>query len=147
MRTSCPTYSPPATRFLLETILGAPISWHSFDRTLVLLGDCIFTDAALDQIFEDQRHPKFYGDGSEIFAFAFAPNGMLGWLQEGVKTAEENLSWNFGKLWTLYRMMSNLPLTEYVAVRNRFYVWIVDGTTDIDSVEEYERFLAIGDFE
>lgn len=141
LRYDCPIYWPAMSRYLIETIYHAPIMWTSFERHVVLLGDCVFSDDALDTIFEDPAAPMFYGDWGEIFAFAFVPDHTRGWLQKAIKISEEHEGWGpAGKLWMLYRLMSNLSIYEHDEIRARFFTWITDYTTDFDTMEEYTRF-------
>lgn len=151
LKISKQSFEPQARRWTVETLLSTCELWE--DRTVVLLGDVIFTDEALHKIMLNRAPIQVFGRKElryrlvgryyEIFAISFDCNQhqqIVDTLQEvlvDASTREDG-----GKLRTFYEMYCGLPLRSYQHEDIIFYP-IEDWTEDIDAPEDYEQFKAM----
>ena len=143
------TYAPDKRRWTVETLLSTRFLWD--DRTVVLLGDVIYTRDALDKILASRELFQVFGRKElryrlvgryyEIFALSFdqsQADRVEDTLRRAVYLKEDGqISW--GKLRVLYEMWCGLPLGQFAHEDIVFYP-IEDQTEDIDAPEDYEQF-------
>ena len=116
-------YTPGKRRWTIETLLSTRFMWD--DRTVVLLGDVIYTRDALDKILASRELFQVFGRKElryrlvgryyEIFALSFDQT-QAGRVEDTLKRAvhmkeDGQISW--GKLRVLYEMWCGLPLGQF----------------------------------
>jgi hypothetical protein len=130
-------YDPPNHRWLVETLLSTVILWDP--RTVVLLGDVIYSDEAIQTIMSCDKNVTVYGNRAELFALSFTEacvarvQAVLG--QCLVDAHKSGL----GKLWQFYRAFCGFPLNA-AYFEERIFRMIDDYTDDIDTLEDYRAF-------
>jgi len=121
-----------------DCLLASILSTHRFwdNRMTVLLGDVVYTDAALDTIFADHRYPAFFGNKRDIFALVFDDcEGMA-------RTIGDTISAGGKTLWHLYyTIIGVFPTRKYVYKNEWPMIEINDGTDDVDTPQGYADLL------
>lgn len=135
---------------LLNTVLSTETSsdklldWDQHDEIMFLMGDVVWTKAALDKVLEPiDKHCQFYGSWDEHFAFRFKAE-----FYEQVK-AHINLILSQGMegtTWQLYRSICGMPLREHW-LETWFRTLIDDKTDDIDYPDDYNDKIETGYFD
>jgi len=136
---------PAASRWICETLLSTDQIWKG--RVIVLLGDTIYSQSAMNNIFNEIKPLCFFGTYNEIFALSF-DNPEIGIrihsaLNSIVRHAErfEDIA-GVGKLWVLYRYFAKWPYLQPVTWTDpNLFHYVRDWTTDIDTPERYRDFL------
>lgn len=126
---------------LCDSILSAGYYW-GMNSTIVLLGDVVFTDDAIDTVFkriniEDGPIVRFYGNDAEIYALRFGSQHNE-WIARSLEKASK---YRFGKLRYAYKVMCELPI-DGPELEDKILVWIRDETNDIDSHSDYDNMIA-----
>jgi len=128
-------YRDGQERPLLDGILKTQDFWGD-ERTVILLGDVVFSNKAIETIFE-LNYPYFiFGrngsnqvtgkEAGELFAFSFSS----GYYDRVIDKIEGLLKNNKKKLWDLLRSDRAIPLIQILG----------DYTDDTDSPQSYEQF-------
>lgn len=143
------TYVPGKRRWTVETLLSTRFMWG--DRTVVLLGDVVYTRDALDKILSSREPFQVFGRKElryrlagryyEIFALSFdqtQAERVEDTLNRAISMIENGKA-GWGKLRLLYELWCGLPLGEFAHEDVVFYP-IEDATEDIDAPEDYEQF-------
>ena len=133
------THSPASHRWLAETILDTEYRWNY--RTIILLGDVVYSGTLMDTIFADTERLSVYGNNAEAMALVFRESGrieVLNGLHKVLQSAERGET--PGKLWNLYRWLDGISLTEHRIRDDGIFRRVHDWSTDIDTPEDYRRF-------
>ena len=104
-----------------------------------LYGDVYYTEEALKTIIETNTdNILFFGSDCEIFAVKVKNIESFYVLKELVKNyyLKGRIDRCIG--WEIYRCMHNIPFNEHLITDD--YIYILDGTDDIDFPEDYEKF-------
>jgi hypothetical protein len=153
LRVSQRSFEPTGRRWTVETLFWTHPLWE--DRTVVLLGDVIFTNDALDRIMacraplqifgrKELRH-RLVGRYYEIFGLSFdrgEHQRIKDVLQRAIDWVVGTGAPNGGKLRSFYELYCGLPLDQYQHENEVFYP-IEDWTEDIDAPEDYQQFKAM----
>jgi hypothetical protein len=135
-----------------DILLSTRALWSSNDRTLVLLGDTWFSDAAVDAITGLVDRRWFYGgrergsrfsgtDYGELFALSFWPEhqaALLAAMYEIRRRQRDEGLWR-GGLWEHYRLLRGIDPTEHRIAGN--FLEIDDETDDFDFGPTFEAWL------
>lgn len=129
--------------------------WNNHGRTILLLGDVYFTDAALISIMRTTavRYHVFgrYGKSSitgtpygEIFAASWhgEHNALIRQHLTRVETAFRNRRSRRQDGWALLRSIQGTHLNKHI-VRKPYFVEINDETDDMDKPADYDRHPAV----
>lgn len=146
-------FSPQDTRWLVESILSTRDLWAG--DMLVVLGDVVFTEAAMDTI-TSARGMHWYGRADrspitggcgEVFAMSFDPDtasrfaeGMQVGLNMALDSGEgrDRAGSPMGSVWQPYRHLESLPLGVHSINRSGdVWVEVSDFTDDYDSYDHY----------
>jgi hypothetical protein len=142
------SFHPEARHCTCETFLSARQLWG--DRTLVLLGDVIFSRYAMDVIADNQADLAVFGSIWEIYAVKFSRE-----LHDRiVSVLEEQIAVScgpaVGKMRQFYERYCDLPNIGHDNIdvnhppppdtEGKVMVWIQDYTNDVDTPEEYAEF-------
>ena len=129
----CEFITPEKHRWTVETLKSTAKYWT--DRTIVLLGDVIFTENAVDKIVMYKGDFQIFADGGEIFALSFTDKvGVLNAIDKAIKHAKNG---GRGKLWELYRAYCGIDLDSHEIDEN-LRTLITDNTMDIDCLHDYK---------
>ena len=124
--------------------------WEGHDRTVILCGDVVYSDACIRAIYEDKTQLRIFGRigenpvtgkvYDERFAVAFDENYGLPvlWAIDAVLLRPECIA----SLKALYYTMLGVPCTpqgDKVFFESKLLHVIDDYTDDLDSLEEWER--------
>lgn len=138
------------TESTCETIMHA--IGQEAHRTVILLGDVVYSSNAIREIVEDRSRIQFFGrpgaskfslkKWGELFALSFTSDG-LNEVQPIVATLANDL--RSGKraraiVWDIYSAVTGSTETPRKIVRSLFTV-IDDETDDYDTKEEYDRMV------
>ena len=127
-------YLPYDRRTVCDTAISTWELWN--DRTIILLGDVIYSDDTVNKIFSYSGDFTVFGNTWEIFAVSFARNRI----GEVCNSLTEGSKHRLGKLRYMYKHMERLPLDsseiEGSPPGNNF-VYIRDWTKDVDMEVEY----------
>ncbi len=145
------TFAPAARRWVVETLLFTRELWEP--RTVVLLGDVVFTEEAIDKVLACRSPMQVFGRKElrwrlvgryyEIFALSFdrACHQRIGWtLDKSIEEALRRPGPLAGKLRTFYEVYCGLDLGSFQHEDEVFYP-IEDWTEDIDAPEDYQQFV------
>jgi len=135
---------PPRSEWKTEVLLTI---YPDQPRDIVLLlGDTIYSKAAMDAIFEPHNTMRFFGNYSDILGVSIAAKYHLEFkdiLQVVVLHALKNSGrTDVGHLWNCYRVsIGKPPLPHFDPPRNcRVFNYIDDWTRDIDTIHQYGEF-------
>lgn len=109
------------------------------DEICYLYGDVYYTEEAMDTIINTPTDEiLFFGSDMEIFAVKIKDKDLF--MKHKHKVKELYLKGKIERCigWEVYKSINNLPLDEY-AITDRF-VFIQDGTDDIDTPKNYLNF-------
>ena len=137
------TEEPENHEKLLDTVLSAEPEWFEYQRVTYLLGDVVYTAAAMEQILRSEKAVEFFASDQETFAFTFTNfyydriKAMCSFiLSSGLK----------GTAWELYRSVVGIPIDKNWT--DRFiHTRIYDQTDDIDYKDDYEQKVKMGYYE
>lgn len=136
-----------------DILLSTRALWAPHERTLVLLGDTWFTDAAVATIVGRRARRWCYigrsagsrysgTDYGELFGLSFWPADqpiLLAAMYEVLRRQRDEGLWR-GGLWEHYRVLRGIdPLEHRIAGR---FLEIADETDDFDFVDQHARWLA-----
>lgn len=136
-----------------DKFLSSKHLWNKDGRTVVVYGDCYFTEDAIRKIvnFESKEwtlfcrpHPsKITGSKyGECFAQSFYPQDLKRHEQELVRIANAHKSGEIKRCggWEHYRAMAGLPIDKHQMSTN--WELIDDWTDDFDYPEDYDNWIA-----
>lgn len=121
--------------------------WIEDGRTVLMLGDVYFTDAAIRTIGAwGRRDYRVFGrrGASRITGTPYGEIFAASWWPGQHALLDEHLARIDGMSkagWRLLRLMQGTPLNRHV-VRSRWFTTIDDATDDIDFPADYERHPA-----
>lgn len=126
------------------------VLWDDEERTVLLLGDVYFTDAAITTIARhtEQAYRVFGRRGaSRITGTPYGEIFAASWWPEQHLELDRHLA-RIGDMtkagWRLLRAMQGTPLDRHIVKRGRFFTQIDDLTDDIDFPDDYARHPAFG---
>ncbi len=139
--------SPPGP--ILDGMMQIFPLWES-ERTVVLLGDVVFSYKALDLILGTQEPIAFVGrpgqnpiirkKAAELFGISVSREMYGDVYDHCVRMTARGAAINYPpKLWALYRLVCGFEYDEY-KYEKKILLDPEDYTDDLDSVEEYEEF-------
>jgi hypothetical protein len=129
-----------ARRWTVETLYNSP--WGG-DRTIVLLGDVVYSRPLMDRIFACNDSVRVYGHLYEIFAVVFGEAGyqrVRGALYRAIEHAEAG---GPGTLRKLYQALRGVDLDDD-SIEDELlgYVdYMQDYTRDVDTPDDYADLL------
>jgi len=135
-----PLLLPTGHRWIVETLLSTRWFWSQDDRTVILLGDTVYSSDSLERLLYCADSLMFLGHKTEIFGLSFGPeqnNPLASSLLEELQLAE---SGDIGKLRSLYWRWAGLPYGS-TEVESRWLGWVQDWTQDVDTEGEYELLV------
>jgi hypothetical protein len=137
-----PFLMPSEHELTCETLLSTIEIWN--ERTIVLLGDVLYSTQIMDAIFRCEDPIRVFGNVSEVFAITFTKrvhSQVVRALQQAIKAYPEHP----GKLRTFYKIYCGfdpgqaekpgIPLDDQVFWYSR------DWTMDVDTEEEYKNMV------
>ncbi len=129
-------HNPENRKTTCETLLSTSHLWD--DRTIVLLGDVIYSEDVLIEIMNCHESIKVFGNSAEIFSIVFDKNfhgEIKPLLLEGSKRFP-------GKLRCFFHVYYDFVPDKGVAEpldNNEIFFRTHDWTRDVDNIHEYER--------
>jgi hypothetical protein len=124
-------------RWTVETMLGTAPYWQK--RTIVLLGDVVYSKAVMDRIFTCRDSIRVFGNELEIFGVSFSRmdwSDIIGALETAITHAENG---GPGKLRKFYQAYCGLDL-DGSDMEKSIIDWVchvTDYTMDVDTPEDY----------
>ena len=133
-----------------ETLLSTESLWTN--RTIVLLGDVIYSNATMDAIFDvatnkEEFITRVFGDHWEVFAIVLIlEEGFDCYGYERIRQSLESAKdYRGGKLRFFYRLLMGFDIDEKEKegepLETVVFYYIHDWTRDIDMPSQYERAL------
>jgi len=128
--TGCVFYEPENYEVTCDTLASTRPLWKR--RTIVLLGDVVYSKAAMDAVFAFTGDIGVFGNKGEIFALSFS-DAVHERVLDALAIGRTHRS---GKLRFFYRAyMGWSPGT--IKIDDVVYRWVLDWTMDVDSVPWY----------
>jgi hypothetical protein len=134
---------PMSSETVCDTLRSAESSWSVINRTIVLLGDVVYSKQLMNTIFGLKGELRVVGNTWEIFALSFSDethvqDRILEYLNKAHKTHP-------AKLRTFYRLYCgfepDVKVYEGQPLENKVFVWSNDWSNDMDSWEKYQTFV------
>lgn len=143
--------------------LNAEDRWSDTERTLMLYGDTIFTDAAMDVIvgYDVRRFMMFgrydrgfrpepwriKGGGGELFAFSFWPEQRAEWrgaMEAAISLRDRGITKRAGA-WEAYRYLGGARGTAVGRhqLYRRVFTNLRDMTDDFDTPAQFEKLRSL----
>lgn len=134
--------NPTERRWTIETMLSTSGYWNN-DRTIILLGDVIYSKSVMDRIVNCQNDIRVFGHEFEIFAISFSKTVRDKVAKALVKAIAHAQNGGPGKLRKFYQAYCGLDMDSNLMERNILdrICYISDYTNDFDSQLEYDNFL------
>jgi len=125
-----------------RSLLSTRPYWQT--RTIILAGDTVFSEAALDMIFADDEPLSVVGDAGEIFAIIFDESEqqrVATAARDGAVKIEEGAHTH---LWIFYRVICDFDDVATHRFDDIIYRKVPEGdrTLDIDTPETYRAVRA-----
>lgn len=119
----------PASLYIQQESLWATRDLWG-DRTVVVYGDVVMSNAVRDDVVAFDGNIRFWGDYSEIIAYSWDSS-----LKSRVVTAlEKAIKWT-DRRWGFYRAFWNMPMAPVGHDGGaKEFTQITDGSTDVDEV-------------
>jgi choline kinase len=132
---------PHARRWTAETLQSTEQLWR--ERTIVLLGDVVYSRDCMDRIFREPAEFMVFGHEYEVFAFVFRIGvweQMKLALEMAVKHAEQG---GPGKLRTVYQAFCGLEMGGNATEEKHWHriCYVQDYTMDVDTPEDWDILL------
>ena len=131
-------FRPVSHKVTCDTFLNTQELWN--DRTIILLGDVIYSKKLMDSIFIYDKSIRVFGNQWEVFAISFAKEVH----DKVIETLEIAKDTYPAKLRTFYKMYcgfdADQPETED-QLESVVFEWMNDWSRDIDSLEEYHNMV------
>ena len=122
-----------------ETFMSTSHLWNK--RTIVLLGDVLYSKMCMDYIFDCLDPVAVFGDAWEIYAVTF----MFRQRHKVMRALETGKDYGLGKLRYFYRAYCGFPMDMEdrggVTLEPDVFKYIFDWTRDIDTLEEYHNTI------
>lgn len=129
---------------LLNTVMSTSELWEGHDEVMFLLGDVVWTKAALDKVLEPiDKSCQFYGSWDEHFAFRFTKEMYE---QVSIHISKILIDGMEGTTWQLYRSIAGIPLRQHW-IDTWWRTLIDDKTDDIDYPDDYQDKINTGYFD
>lgn len=134
---------PSRHYFVLDTILSSHQEWRQ--RNIFLLGDVYYHPDDLQQIINYQGDLAIFGSKKqvEIFAISFSASAKDMVIKHLALAIIDAYEGGRGKIWEMYHSLAGLPL--YKIGFGKYFVEL-NRTTDVDTLDDYERLLTNQDF-
>lgn len=133
------SHNPVIRDTLCDTLLSTVWLWE--DRTIVLLGDVVYSSAVMDEIVNCDDSIRVFGTTWEIFAVVFTKKNH----SSIVNTLRRASTHRRGKLRCFYRAYCGFDLDcqekESKPLEDKVFYYTRDWTRDIDSPYEYDRLM------
>lgn len=132
-------YIPPKHSVTCETLLSTKPLWN--ERTIVLLGDVVYSKKTMDIIFNSNKGLRYFGDIYDIMAITFVKryNNRL------ERALIDAIKFNNGKLRFSYRSLIGVPMgkeqTEQQLRDDEYFCYIDDWTHDVDMPSQYQAVI------
>lgn len=130
---------PEKHRYLCETLMSTAHMWK--ERNYIFLGDAVISQRNFDEFMNSTKSITWLANQTDIFAISFHESiyhKIFGALRGSAMAAFGETG--KGKLWEAYRIFHNFQIDDHW-----FYlpdtIFTSDWTTDIDTMDEYRRFL------
>ena len=134
---------------LLAGLMATELLWD-YHRTLILLGDVVFSYKALGLLVENTEPIQFLGRSggnpvidkaaNELFGFVMAADYHDCVASHCLEMSRRGAHINYPpKLWALYRLICGFEHDEY-KYEDRFLLDPEDYTDDVDSPQEYAHY-------
>jgi len=139
------THHPASHETLLDSIYCTQLELGTATRTIVLLGDVLYTEACLELIFGLATDFAVVGDDMEIFGMTYtevhhkALMALMEQLRKDAPIDGRPRTYYRGRIRQLYRLWNGIPENRHWWCGN--YYHLEDGTQDFDTVEEYDAWL------
>lgn len=129
-------FIPEKRRWITETLLSARNVWNEDGSTIIALGDVYYTEHAADMMFDEDIRCAAFGKGCNIHGLRWNSRHhgkIASELRKAVERAEQHPNaYGAGKLWTFIASVEpQIPVIDFG-----------DETTDFDSPQEHQRFIA-----
>ena len=108
-----------------------------YDRYLVLFGDVLYSNSAVQRILYCNSDYRFFGNKFDIFALTFDNT----FYDEVCSAMAEVIRLNRGKMWHLYREMQGVNLNLHERGTSGNFEYVTDKTRDFDYYVQYEEFI------
>lgn len=131
-------FIPEKDRWMVETILNTKELWS--DRTIILLGDVIYSDEAMARILACERPVAMFGSFLKEFALSFSAEAQFAVEAALTVALVDALNGGRGKLWEVYRLLCGFDLRE-TKFEDKIFHLIDDYTDDLDTIDDYYAFL------
>ena len=129
---------PQDRTYTISTLKSTSHLWD--EKTIILLGDVLYTEYALKKIIECEDPIRFFGTRAEIFALVFTENKLtIDIINKAMEWSKKNNHRIRGKLWCLYRHLILVDPREHLF--GDYFTRINDGTRDFDFQGEYHEWL------
>ena len=135
-------FMPENRETLCNSIISSSTLWR--ERTIIILGDVIFTAHGMEQIFLVDKPVSVVGNEAEMYALTFhfsQKADVLASLQAASEFVDNACK---GKLRYFYKHYIDVPMTGKER-ENEVLTWLRDGTNDVDSMDEYRTQLKTWD--
>ncbi|MDV7341014.1 NTP transferase domain-containing protein [Terasakiella sp. A23] len=154
----CDFFSPADHLWIVETLKSSESLWA--ERTIILLGDVYYSEAAMAQIVGNSEEVTFFGregpspitlsSSGELFALSFQSSfqrRLKVILSEVIEKAKQG---KWGKLWDVYGRIAGPEdvnfKTAVKEIERVYFHRIYDLTEDVDTVEEFKTLQAVHGF-
>jgi choline kinase len=131
-------YRPEEREVTCDTILSTWELWK--DRTIILLGDVVYSDDVMNKIFEYDGDFTVFGNTWEIFAMSFTRNNF-GIVSASLKAASK---YKMGKIRYMYKNYVGLEMdSEEIegSPPGDNFIYVKDWTGDVDLYDEYINIM------
>ncbi len=138
------SFRPAKYETICDTLYSTSRLWS--DKTVVLLGDVVFTRNAIARVFGAELDIVFFGNLWEIYAISFLRSSherLKDALLVGRNINSDGV--NVGKLRYCYKAIAGLPLIGE-EIEDKYLIYIHDLTLDIDCEEDYRDLLRWGNY-
>jgi len=120
------------------TLLSTMLLWK--ERTIVLLGDVIFSKDAMDQVFAYKEDYGNFGDNWETYGISFRKSQWLRVAQTIMRTVELARDGTQGSLEFMWKVWCGSPFKGKKLMNRPDWIHFHDWTMDIDMYHEWENF-------
>lgn len=132
-------FVPENRETLCNSIISSQSLWS--ERTIIILGDVIFTEHGMKQVFLVNRPVNVVGNEAEMYALTFHHTEEEFVLESLQAASKFTHGASKGKLRYFYKHYIGGPTTgedREEDCKNGVLTWLRDGTNDIDSTDEYK---------
>ena len=131
-------FVPENRETLCNSMLSTASLWS--DRTVIILGDVIFTKYGIELLFSEVKPVAVVGNSAEMYGMSFL-RGEHDKVKECLATASQiEDQGSRGKMRYFYKTYTGVPMGPYS--ERKVLAWLWDATNDVDSQEEYNNTVA-----